>query len=108
MWRKIRNTWSLSLNLFLKCSNYLKQDKGELEKVHDSFIKAKETYDKLGLQNTLEYGTLLGNFAELYEKQGNKTKSSEYYRKACEAYVKAGYNGDLLDKARQNAERLGK
>ncbi len=30
MWRKIRNTWRLSLNLFSKCSNYLKRDKNIL------------------------------------------------------------------------------
>ncbi|MBP8082780.1 MAG: transposase [Spirochaetes bacterium] len=26
VWRKTRNAWSLSLNLFSKCSNYLRRD----------------------------------------------------------------------------------
>ncbi len=84
------------------------RDKNIPDEAMEYFEKSKIKYDSLGLQATKGYGDLMYNFGYIYERQGKTGMAGEFYRKSYESYNASGYTGEWKDKAKTNAERLGK
>jgi tetratricopeptide (TPR) repeat protein len=81
--------------------------KGQLDRALEYYLNSKTIKDRLGLQNTANYASIMMNMAVLYETKGHRDMAGKYYRMAYDIYVRSDYSGELRDKALDNAKRLG-
>lgn len=79
----------------------------ELDQALKYYILDKEIQENLGLKSSRSYGKTLFNIGTVLEKQRRPQDAGKHYRAAYNAFVAAGDRGELQEKARTNAERLG-
>lgn len=100
---RLQKTKSYSLLLMNLGATYKSQ--GKLDRAMEYLSRSLDLKEELGLTNTTGYGHALLNIGAVYLKRGEKKRAGGFFRKAYNAYQRAGYNGRMKSVALKFARK---
>jgi TolB-like protein len=78
-----------------------------LQETWDYLSRAKDIFERKGMQNSSLYGHLLEALGTYYERVGDKPDAGKCWRMVYELYKRIGYSDSDTENALKHAKRLG-